>query len=277
MNSLPAHPKILSVGDRAAWLYVCGLCYSNEHLTDGHIPRSVLVVAAPGVKAPEKLAKLLVDVGLWDVVADGWQVHDYGDYQRTSVQVKETRRKDRERKAATESGDTFRAESRRNPDGIRADSGRIPDGPSRDARANPAQEKRREEKNYPPDPPGGKVVTFRKRAVPAERVAIAERALAVFNRSAGQNVGAYRGDGRPSEALTLIIGAVTDKPEKLTGDYCERLVVDVFQRRWWGNDPASVGVVFGPKVIDRNIAALDGANGSGSMSSREIAQDWGAA
>jgi hypothetical protein len=81
----------------------------------------------------------------------GWQVHDYGDYQRTSSQVKETRRKDRERKTTTESDRTFPVDSERNPDGIQTESNGIPDGPSRATRANPALEEKREEKN-PPTP-----------------------------------------------------------------------------------------------------------------------------
>jgi hypothetical protein len=33
-NSTPTNPKVLRAGDRAAWLYVCGLCYANEHTLD---------------------------------------------------------------------------------------------------------------------------------------------------------------------------------------------------------------------------------------------------
>lgn len=257
VNSLPAHPKIVRAGDRAAWLYVCGLCYANEHLTDGYIPRDVLVVAAPGVKSPERLAAQLVAVGLWHDADGGWQIHDYADHQRTSEQVRERREKDRARKAKKESDTTFRADSARNPDGVRA------------ASAN-REEKRREEEN-PPAPQGAKVVTFRRRPVPAERLSVAESALAAFNQHTGQNVSPYRSDGRPSEALTRILGAVTDKPDKLTADYCQRLVADTIRRQWWGNDPASIGVVFGPNVIDRNIAALDGAH-KRPVSSVELAE-----
>jgi hypothetical protein len=66
---------------------------------------------------------------------------------------------------------------------------------------------------------------------------------------------------------------VTDKPEKLTGEYCERLVGDVLRRRWWGEGPASVGVVFGPAVLDRNLAALDGAGAVAAKSSLELARE----
>jgi hypothetical protein len=151
MNSLPAHPKILRAGERAAWLYVCGLCYANEHLTDGFIDSAVLIVAAPGVKAPERLASALVQAGLWDAVDGGWQVHDYGDVQRTSEQVKDVRRKDRERKMTSDSSTTPNTDSARKPRGFRSASNGVPRDASRASRANPAQEEKRE-RNTPPTP-----------------------------------------------------------------------------------------------------------------------------
>lgn len=151
MNSLPSHPKILLAGDRAAWLYVCGLCYSNEHLTDGFIAKAVLVVAAPGVKAPERLSARLVEAGLWEAVDGGWQVHDYGEHQRTAAQVKDVRRKDRERKGAKDSSDTLTTDSARNPLGIHAESNGTPNGASRASHANRSQEEKRKELT-PPSP-----------------------------------------------------------------------------------------------------------------------------
>ena len=141
---------------------------------------------------------------------------------------------------------------------------------TRNGRNGDAPEVEVEEKT-PPTPQGGHVVTFRRRRVPADQLATAERALAAFNQQTSQHIGAYRSDGRPSDALTRILGAITDKPEKLTGDYCERLVTTTLNRRWWGNDPATVGVIFGPGVIDRNIAAVDGT-GVRSLSSVELGE-----
>lgn len=150
MNTLPSHPKIMMAGDRAAWLYVCGLCYSNEHLTDGHIARALLPVVCPGSKSPERLAALLVSVGLWEQVDGGWQIHDYGDVQRTAAEVKEIRRKDRERKHA-DSGRKGGRGSSRTPNGFQPESIGTPDL----ARVTRSQEKKREEKTVPPAPPEG--------------------------------------------------------------------------------------------------------------------------
>jgi hypothetical protein len=90
------HPKIVSVGDRAAWLYVAALCYCSRHLTNGHIPGSALG-RLTGLTRPRELAAKLVSVGLWVVYADGWWVHDYQEYQRTREEVEEFRAGNRER------------------------------------------------------------------------------------------------------------------------------------------------------------------------------------
>jgi hypothetical protein len=132
-NALPANPKYLMAGDRACWLAICGLCYSNEHLTDGFIAAPVLPVAAPGVKGPEKLAAKLVEVGLWHPVDGGWQIHDYGDYQRSAAEVRESRAADAARKADKRSG--------RSPAGQISDSGQFPLGVQGDREEESREEK----------------------------------------------------------------------------------------------------------------------------------------
>lgn len=126
-SRFPQHPKVLTAGPEAAWLFVCGLCYANEHLTDGLLPRPVLPVLTPGVKAPETLAERLVDAGLWEYTENGWLIHDYADHQRSAEQIRAGLRADRERKRRQDSDGTplrFRAESRRNPNGSEAESSR---------------------------------------------------------------------------------------------------------------------------------------------------------
>ncbi len=113
-NSMPQNPKVLMAGDRAAWLAICGLCYSNEHLTNGFIARHTLPVVAPGVKNPEVLAASLVAAELWHEVQGGWKIHDYQEHQRSAEEIRDRRSKDAERKAA--------ARSNGSPHGQTADS-----------------------------------------------------------------------------------------------------------------------------------------------------------
>lgn len=216
MNSLPSHPKILRAGERAAWLYVCGLCYANEHLTDGYIDKAVLVVAAPGVKAPERLAAELVDAGLWDVVDGGWQVHDYGDHQRTAAQVKNIRRKDRERKGTKDSDDTLDPDSARNPDGFQTDSARELNGnPSRTRTGVPSQEEKREELTPPtPSPEFAEWIAHHEQTTghtPPGRGTKAFHAIAAAYQ-------ARRAEGYPAEDLKLAtVGAHADDHRRANG------------------------------------------------------------
>lgn len=99
MNALRSHPKVLAVSAEACWLYVCGLCWCNEHLTDGVIPEHVLAVIAPNVRQPTKKATELVDARLWHEIEGAYIVHGYLEVQNSAERVADARAKDAERKA----------------------------------------------------------------------------------------------------------------------------------------------------------------------------------
>lgn len=80
------HPKIMQAGPLAAWLYVCGLTYVARQLTDGFIPESK-VRSLADISNWRQLADRLVKIGLWEKVDDGFQVHDYLDYNPSRQQV----------------------------------------------------------------------------------------------------------------------------------------------------------------------------------------------
>jgi hypothetical protein len=77
------HPKMMAAnrasgGELAEVLWCRGLDYVNEHETDGFIPSGV-----PHMLCPTKTAariKALVAAGLWRDAEDGWQVHDYDEW-----------------------------------------------------------------------------------------------------------------------------------------------------------------------------------------------------
>lgn len=89
------HPKQLQAGPMACWLWVCGLSYCSEHLTDGNIPSAALVTF--NIPRPEREAERLVAVGLWEVTETGYRVHDYHEYQPSKGQVTTRRRRTHER------------------------------------------------------------------------------------------------------------------------------------------------------------------------------------
>ena len=77
------HPKVLAAGRDARDLYIAAMFHCGTHLTDGFImaPALPLIAAEAGVPYDEAntqaLASRLVEVGLWQMVQGGYQVHDY--------------------------------------------------------------------------------------------------------------------------------------------------------------------------------------------------------
>lgn len=80
------HPKIIEAGPLAGWLHVCGMLYCARLLTDGFIPAGQVRKLAD-VDNAGALADTLVEVGLWDRVDGGFQVHDYLEYNPSREKV----------------------------------------------------------------------------------------------------------------------------------------------------------------------------------------------
>jgi hypothetical protein len=85
-SSVARNRKFFAAGPSASWLWLCGLAYCQEGLTDGHIPAEAL--AYLGVRSPRPLADRLVQAGLWEVVNGGWYVHDYCEHNRSATEVR---------------------------------------------------------------------------------------------------------------------------------------------------------------------------------------------
>jgi hypothetical protein len=70
--NIASHDKIVRLvggrdGYRAGFVYVCALGWSGGQGTDGVIPKAVL----PMLHGTERIAKLLIDHGLWDDSGNG--------------------------------------------------------------------------------------------------------------------------------------------------------------------------------------------------------------
>ncbi len=84
-TAFPRNHKILLLldgreGHRTAFVYLCGLAYAGEQGTDGFIPKPALRI----LHGRPADAVRLVDVGLWNESAGGWEVNDWNEYQQTS-------------------------------------------------------------------------------------------------------------------------------------------------------------------------------------------------
>jgi len=87
------HPKVLAAGRDARDLYLVGLTYCAQSLTDGFIPGAAMRVLAAEAEietGPASAARLIA-VGLWEVVEGGYAVHNYLEYQPSKERVIETR------------------------------------------------------------------------------------------------------------------------------------------------------------------------------------------
>jgi hypothetical protein len=112
-DRLPTHPKILKAGARlgeggasmALHLFVLGISYARQNMTDGFIPRGFVsscgVVSKSGLVANVLSAR---GIGLWRKVRGGYQIHDYHHWNPKASTVKEKRERDRQRKALERAG-----------------------------------------------------------------------------------------------------------------------------------------------------------------------------
>jgi len=104
-DNLLDHHKLLAAGERlgpngpalALGLYVIGLLWANRQLTDGHLPREV-VKRFSHLAKPLEIATELVRAGLWEKHGDGYQIHDFAEYNFAARDVKARRAREKERK-----------------------------------------------------------------------------------------------------------------------------------------------------------------------------------
>lgn len=87
------NPKILAlVADqkwRAIVVYTAGLGYSGAHGTDGFLPH-LCVTHLHGTK---REAATLCEVGLWKGVPGGWEINGWSEFQQSSEEAAERKRK----------------------------------------------------------------------------------------------------------------------------------------------------------------------------------------
>ncbi len=93
-----AHPKVIDLSKDAKLLYLAGLAYCHEHLTDGVLSQAALRMVAATVDVPSgETVAGLTHAGLWEVIEDGYCVHDYLDYQEPAATTRKKREEARAR------------------------------------------------------------------------------------------------------------------------------------------------------------------------------------
>lgn len=78
------HDRVIDLTDAAFRMHVSAMCFCGSNQTDGRIKARVLLRYA-GRKAIDEL----VAAGLLVETADGYEVHDYLDYNRSRAEIEE--------------------------------------------------------------------------------------------------------------------------------------------------------------------------------------------
>ena len=120
------NPKQRRAGLFGRALWIAGLCYAYAQDTDGHLSADVLdlLAAEAGLtldQAQEAATKLM-DVGLWELEPDGWQIHDYATCQETTDEREARRSQDRERQRRRRAKGVAKQAKRDSPTGVTRDT-----------------------------------------------------------------------------------------------------------------------------------------------------------
>ena len=94
-DQFPIHRKVHGLTDAAFRLHVEAIFWCARNLTDGFIAQDDLA-SVSRYRRPEGYVTELVGRGAWDVVDDGWQIHDYLVWQQSrskTLQTREARQK----------------------------------------------------------------------------------------------------------------------------------------------------------------------------------------
>jgi hypothetical protein len=90
---------IAQAGERAELLYVRGLAFCADVITDGHISDVQLTrFVGVGMSDAKKRAEKLVEVGLWERNGCGFIVRNWHKWNLSKAEIAEKQKRDAERK-----------------------------------------------------------------------------------------------------------------------------------------------------------------------------------
>ncbi len=96
-DKFPRNPKVRACDFETRWLYIAGLCFSGEYLTDGFLRTADVALLVGDLKRPKAAIRQLLKVGLWEKAQGGYRIHDYLEYNPTKEKVLRDRAATKER------------------------------------------------------------------------------------------------------------------------------------------------------------------------------------
>lgn len=109
------HRKVVDLSKDGKLLFLAGLCYAAEQLTDGRLSRGAIRTAAFYADVPEETAKELVESGLWHADGEDVLIGSYLDFNPTAEEAHARReaRSEAGRRGGVNSGRARRERSKR--------------------------------------------------------------------------------------------------------------------------------------------------------------------
>lgn len=99
------HPKYEELELEHFGLMACAIAYCNRNLTDGKVSFTAVRRFGKSMKGP-KLAKRLVELGIWRDVDSGWEIVGFLDHNPSRAEVMARREESRVRKQRQRRGST---------------------------------------------------------------------------------------------------------------------------------------------------------------------------
>lgn len=89
------NPKVFVLSPETKLLYIGGIVYASKFMTDGIIRQGDLTKMArmTGINVVTEMVSELVSSGLWHETGDGWEIHDYLQYNPSREHVEAVRQK----------------------------------------------------------------------------------------------------------------------------------------------------------------------------------------
>lgn len=97
-DQFPLHRKVKGLSDAAFRLHAEAIFWCARNLTDGFVPTEDISDVA-SARRPHKSIPELVRRDMWASNGDGWQIHDYLDFQPSKMKVEHERKAKAERQA----------------------------------------------------------------------------------------------------------------------------------------------------------------------------------
>lgn len=124
-DEFPDHKKIAGLSNDAFCLHVTAMCWAAKWQTDGKLPGKLLGKLGWRCQEPASAAAELVAANVWEITPEGWEIHDFSEYNPTKEKIAELAAK---RSEAGKAGAMAKWQNHSKPDSKRQEKSWQTDG-----------------------------------------------------------------------------------------------------------------------------------------------------